>query len=95
MTQITFDAVFTKVNTEKTLKLEEAKQFFVFYAQKHIRKNLASFLFNKKFNMYPLEVKSMVCRQAVKVRTKTKKDVKYKVRKKFYFKLPKNFVVGE
>lgn len=95
MKQLQFDEIFTKLSTEKTLKLEEMKQSLVFIAPKHIRKNLAKFLFNKKFNVYPVSVNSVTYKQEIKIRTKTRRDVKYRTLKKFYFKLPENFKLEE
>ena len=93
--KFTFDNTFTKVNTERSLKLEETDQIITYTASKHIRKNLAKVLFKQKFGVVALKVNSTTCKLIVKIRTKKRRDEKTKIIKKFFFKLPSGFKLPE
>ena len=93
--KITFDSVFRKLNTERVLKAEEDHNIVAYYAQKHIRKNLAKVLFKQKFGVPALQVNSSVYKKTVNIRTKTKRDTKVKILKKFFFKMPEGVKLPE
>jgi ribosomal protein L23 len=93
--KVTFDSVFTKMNTERVLKAEESYNIVSYYAAKHIRKNLAKVLFKQKFGVAALQVNSSVYKKTVNVRTKTKRGTKQKILKKFFFKLPEGTKIPE
>ena len=93
--KFTFDETFTKLNTERTLKLEEKEKIVTFLASKHIKKNLAKVLFKQKFGVMASKVNSSTCKVIVKIRTKKSKDEKTKILKKFFFKLPEGFKLPE
>ncbi len=93
--KITFDGVFQKLNTERTLKNEENGQVVTYIAPKHIKKNLAKVLFKQKFGVMAEQVNSSTCKQIIKIRTKTRRDEKTKILKKFFFKLPEGFKIPE
>lgn len=93
--KITFDEIFTKLNTEKSTKAEEVGKVLTYSAQKHIKKNLAKVLFKQKFGVPALEVNSLTYKQIIKIRTKTKRDEKTKVLKKFFFKMPEGLKLPE
>lgn len=90
-----FDDFFTEVITEKTRSLKDKKMFLAFTCPKHIKKNTAAFLFNQKFNAYPIEIKSLAFRKKVKVRAKSRRETNVRLLKKFYFRLPENFKIEE
>lgn len=93
--KLTFDSVFTKLNTEKVLKAEESNKILTYYAAKHIRKNLAKVLFKQKFGVKALEVNSSAFKKIVNIRTKTRRDTKTRILKKFFFKLPEGVKIPE
>jgi ribosomal protein L23 len=93
--KITFDGIFQKLNTERTLKAEESDRIVVYIAPKHIKKNLAKVLFKQKFGVMAAKVNSSTCKQIIKIRTKTRRDEKTKILKKFFFKLPEGFKLPE
>ena len=93
--KFTFDGVFTKLNTERTLKLEESEKIVAYTASKHIKKNLAKVLFKQKFGVMAAKVNSSTSKVIVKIRTKKRRDEKTKIVKKFFFKLPEGFKLPE
>jgi ribosomal protein L23 len=92
---ITFDGTFKRLSTEKSLKTEEIDKIVTYSASKHIKKNLAKVLFKQKFGVMPAKVNAVTTKTIVKIRTKTKRDEKTKVLKKFFFKLPEGFKLPE
>lgn len=93
--KFTFDNTFTKLNTERSLKLEETDRIITYIASKHVRKNLAKVLFKQKFGVMAAKVNSATCKIIVKIRTKKRRDEKTKILKKFLFKLPEGFKLPE
>lgn len=93
--KITFDEVFAKLSTEKSLKDAETLNILTCVAKKHIRKNLAKVLFKQKFGVAAKDVRSSAMKQIVKIRTKTKRDEKVRILKKFYFAMPEGVKVPE
>lgn len=93
--KLNFDEIFTKLNTERTLKAEENEKIIAYITPKHIKKNLAKVLFKRKFGVAATEVNSLTCKKIIKIRTKTRRDEKKKIIKKFFFKLPEGFKLPE
>lgn len=93
--KITFDEVFAKLSTEKSLKDAEQSNVLTCVAKKHIRKNLAKVLFKQKFGSPAKDVRSSALKQIVKIRTKTRRDEKVRILKKFYFVMPEGIKVPE
>jgi ribosomal protein L23 len=93
--KLTFDGIFTKLSTERTLKSEENEKIVAYTAAKHIKKNLAKVLFKQKFGVMAMKVNSATCKTIVKIRTKTKRAEKTKILKKFFFKLPEGLKLPE
>ena len=87
--KITFDKTFKKINTEKTMKMEEVAKVLTFLAPKHIKKNLAKVLFKQKFGVVAKKVNSVTYKKIIKIRTKTR------ILKKFFFQLPEGFKLPE
>lgn len=93
--KLTFDDVFAKLSTEKSLKDAEKSNVLTCVAKKHIRKNLAKVLFKQKFGQMAKDVRSSAMKQIVKIRTKTRRDQKVRILKKFYFVMPEGVKVPE
>lgn len=93
--KLNFDGIFKKLSTERTMKMEESDRIVAYTAPKHIKKNLAKVLFKQKFGVMAAKVNSSTCKTIVKIRTKTRRDEKTKIVKKFFFKLPEGFKLPE